>query len=127
VYKRQLQAHIQKTLAQVLRMAPERIEPKTPLGLLGLESLMSVEFRNRLEASLDLKLSATLVWSYPTLHDLTYFLMEKLGITPTAETPAATQKNIPQPALDQEEVVQKVKAMSDEDALQALKNRRKGK
>ena len=122
-----LQAHIQKTLAQVLRMAPERIEPKTPLGLLGLESLMSVEFRNRLEASLDLKLSATLVWSYPTLHDLTNFLMEKLGITSAAETSAAAQKNIPQPALDQEEVVQKVKAMSDEDALQALKNRRKGK
>ena len=47
-----LQTHIQKTLAQVLRMAPERIEPKTPLGLLGLESIMSVEFRNRLEASL---------------------------------------------------------------------------
>lgn len=123
-----LQAHIQKTLGQVLRMAPERIEPKTPLGSLGLESMMSVEFRNRLEASLELKLSATLVWSYPTLHDLTDFLMEKLGLTETLETPAVPESTVqPQVSQEAEQVVKTVKAMSDEDALQALKNRRKGK
>ena len=122
-----LMPYLQTTLAQVLRMAPERIEPHAPFGSLGLELLLAVEFRNRLEASLGLKLSVTIVWNYPTLSDLTSFLLEKLGGPVPAEKSAEsdTAASKPPPARSSD-VAQKVQAMSDQDALRALK-RRKGK
>ena len=41
---------------------------------------MSIELRNRLEDSLQVTLSATLIWNYPTVRILTSFLAEKIGI-----------------------------------------------
>jgi acyl transferase domain-containing protein len=121
-----LEAYLQTTLAQVLRMAPGRIEPDMPFGRLGLESLMAVEFRNRLAVSLDLSLSATLAWNYPTITDLATYLAGKLDLAlesielPTSDEVAATAPEI-------NEAVAQVEAMSDDEALQALLNRRKGK
>ncbi|WP_232536932.1 type I polyketide synthase [Cystobacter fuscus] len=75
-----LEQHLREQIGGVLRMEPARIEPRTPLGSLGLDSLMSMEIRNRLEAALGLKLSATLVWTYPTLAALTPYLAEKMEL-----------------------------------------------
>lgn len=62
-------------------MDPERLGPRVALGSLRLDSLMGMEIRNRLEASLGLKLSATLVWAYRTLVALVTFLSERLGLS----------------------------------------------
>jgi acyl carrier protein len=51
------------------------IEQRRRLFDLGLDSLMSVELRNRLEAELKKPLSSTLVFDYPTLEDLQDYLM----------------------------------------------------
>jgi phthiocerol/phenolphthiocerol synthesis type-I polyketide synthase C len=51
----------------VLRLDPEGLDPATPLKTLGLDSLMSLELRNRLEVSLGLRLSPTLLWKHGTL------------------------------------------------------------
>ncbi|HYO54311.1 type I polyketide synthase [Archangium sp.] len=76
-----LEHHLREQIGGVLRMEPARIELRTPLGSLGLDSLMSMEIRNRLEATLGLKLSATLVWTYPTLAALTPYLAERMELT----------------------------------------------
>jgi len=71
------------------------LAPTTPLGSLGLDSLMGLEIRNRLEASLGLTISATLIWTYPTIAALTAHLAEKLGLaleeqsTPAIAEPSA--------------------------------------
>ncbi len=56
---------------------------------LGLDSLMALELRNRLESSLGTTLPAALVWAYPTITDLAGALCERLGYaSPTdAEQP----------------------------------------
>ncbi|WP_301337303.1 acyl carrier protein [Mycobacterium gordonae] len=57
---------------------------------LGLDSLMALELRNRLEASLGTTLPVALVWAYPTITDLAGALCERLGYespTPPAEDP----------------------------------------
>ena len=75
-----LEAHVREQIAQVMRLEPDQLTPTTPLGSLGLDSLMGLEIRNRLEASLGLTISATLIWTYPTLAALTGHLAEKLGL-----------------------------------------------
>ncbi len=117
-----LETYLQTTLAQVLRLAPSRIEPDMPFGRLGLESLMAVEFRNRLATSLDLSLSATLAWNYPTIADLATYLDGKLD-------PIGSSKPIgPAPLTPEvDQTVDKIEAMSDDEALHALRSRRKGK
>jgi NADPH:quinone reductase-like Zn-dependent oxidoreductase/acyl carrier protein/short-subunit dehydrogenase len=72
--------HIRAQVAQVLQLSPERIPFNKPLKTLGIDSLMTLELRNRLENSLGLTLSATLIWNYPTVDALTPFLTEKLGL-----------------------------------------------
>ncbi|WP_328384551.1 SDR family NAD(P)-dependent oxidoreductase [Streptomyces sp. NBC_00400] len=65
--------------ALVLRLAPEKLLDDVPLRSLGLDSLMTLELRNRLEASLATRLSPTLLWKYGTLSRLTGALTDLLA------------------------------------------------
>lgn len=89
-----LETHVKEHLAQVLRLAPSRIDTRMPLRSLGIDSLMALELRNRLEAALALTLSATLVWNYPTITSLVPYLAERLGIG--LETAAETTASAPE-------------------------------
>jgi myxalamid-type polyketide synthase MxaE and MxaD len=75
-----LTAHLQDELAKVMRLGGARIDPSAPLGDLGMDSLMGLEIRNRLEASLGLTLSATLAWTYPTIDALTGHLAQMMDL-----------------------------------------------
>ncbi|MFJ5172916.1 SDR family NAD(P)-dependent oxidoreductase [Streptomyces griseoviridis] len=73
-----VEAKVRELAAQVLRLAPERLERDALFESLGLDSLMSLELRNRLEAALGLRLSPTLLWTYGTLRTLTKALTEQV-------------------------------------------------
>jgi myxalamid-type polyketide synthase MxaE and MxaD len=91
-----LESHLQEQLAQVLRLNRNKVDRSAPLQSMGLDSLMGLELRNRLEASLGLTLSATLVWGYPTVIALAGYLAGKMEIPfeaePAAVPPAAEQR-----------------------------------
>jgi acyl transferase domain-containing protein/NADPH:quinone reductase-like Zn-dependent oxidoreductase/NAD(P)-dependent dehydrogenase (short-subunit alcohol dehydrogenase family)/acyl carrier protein len=72
-------------IATVLRLDVERVPDDRPLRSLGLDSLMALELRNRLERGLRLKLSATLVWNYPTLAAIAAHLEMRLAATHPVE------------------------------------------
>ena len=65
-----LETLVKDAVARVLKIAPGRLDPRKPLGNMGLNSLMAMELRNRLEIALDRPLSATLAWNYPTIEIL---------------------------------------------------------
>ncbi|HZX67797.1 MAG TPA: type I polyketide synthase, partial [Candidatus Elarobacter sp.] len=67
-------------LASVLRLQPEQIVGTKAFRALGLDSLMGLELRNRLERSLELKLSASVIWNYPTVDQVCAYLAGQLGI-----------------------------------------------
>jgi acyl carrier protein len=84
-------------LGPVLRLAPERIDRQRPLKALGLDSLMALELRNRLEAEVGSSLPATVAWTYPTVVTLARHLAERMDLAlpaagadapPTAEPDA---------------------------------------
>nr|APD72085.1 type I polyketide synthase 1 [Streptomyces sp.] len=76
--------------SQVLRISSDRLARDVPLRSVGMDSLMSLELRNRLEAALGLRLSPTLLWKYGSLARLGSALSELLDeASPEAAGPGA--------------------------------------
>ena len=92
-----LETFVREQVAQVLRLAPARIDREAPLTNLGIDSLMGLELRNRLEAGLGLTLSATLIWAYPTITRLSERLLDLLGLAVEAAAPAPPKVEEPEP------------------------------
>jgi phthiocerol/phenolphthiocerol synthesis type-I polyketide synthase C len=74
-----LEDTVRAVAGQVLRLDPGLIEGETPFKSLGLDSLMGLELRNRLEAALGLALSPTLLWTYGNILALSGRLAEQFA------------------------------------------------
>jgi NADPH:quinone reductase-like Zn-dependent oxidoreductase/acyl carrier protein len=80
---------------RALGLDPARlIDPRTPLGELGLDSLLSVELRNALRSAIGVPLPATLLFDFPTIAALTAYLLSVLSpeddpkvLEPAADVP----------------------------------------
>ncbi|WP_143271322.1 MULTISPECIES: type I polyketide synthase [unclassified Azospirillum] len=99
-------------VASVLRTDPAKVPPDEPLRSLGLDSLMALELRNRLERLTGLRLPATLAWTCPTPALMALHLAERLR---PAGTPAPVAMPVPVARLDAD-----IDALSDEEALALL-------
>jgi len=73
-----LAAAIADAIRSVLR-STEPLQHDQAMESLGLDSLMALELRNRLEAGLGIKLPAALIWAYPTISALAGALCERMG------------------------------------------------
>ncbi|WNG36075.1 SDR family NAD(P)-dependent oxidoreductase [Archangium violaceum] len=120
-----LESFLREEAAQVLRLPPSRIELSRSLQTLGMDSLLSLELRNRLEAKLALTLPATLLWNYPTLNALTPFLAERMGIElDSAEAPlqqTASSNLSEEDGAAMLKMLEQLKGLSNEDLLGMLK------
>ena len=74
-----LENQVREQIGRVLRLAPERVPVDQPLKTLGVDSLMALELRNRLERLFKLRLPASLAWNYPTVNQLVPHLASKLA------------------------------------------------
>jgi acyl carrier protein len=75
-----IEQRVKEAVGRVLREAASKIDRDKPFRSLGLDSLMGLELRNRLEGETGLALPATIVWNYPTVAALAGHLGERLGI-----------------------------------------------
>jgi len=121
-----LETYLQKQVAIILKMAPEQINRGNQLGNYGFDSLMAIKLRNRLEQELHLTLSATLVWNYPTLGEMSVYLARKMNLplSDEAEEAMAGESAAATPAEEAllEDILTGIESLSDEDALNALLN-----
>jgi acyl carrier protein len=78
-----LMAHVTKEVSHVLGFAvSELADPHQRFFDLGMDSLMAVNLKNRLASSLNLTLPATLIFEFPTIDDLTNYLLGEISKTP---------------------------------------------
>ena len=74
-----LVAYVSSHLAQVLGWNPSNpLDQKRGFFAMGMDSLTSIELRNRLQTSLGLSLPSTLLFDYPTLEELVDYLAQEV-------------------------------------------------
>ncbi|MDC0708569.1 type I polyketide synthase [Stigmatella sp. ncwal1] len=103
---------VRQQLSQLLRADLERIEQDVPFKSLGIDSLMGLELRNRLEAALGISLSAALLWAYPDMRSLREYLLSRLivSVPPVVEERGPA---VPRDATDQSALLD-LRQLSDE-------------
>jgi acyl transferase domain-containing protein/NADPH:quinone reductase-like Zn-dependent oxidoreductase/NADP-dependent 3-hydroxy acid dehydrogenase YdfG/acyl carrier protein len=117
----QLESYLQEQVAHVLKLSPSRIDAHKPFGSFGLDSLMALEFRNRLEAGLGRTFSATMVWNHPTVAALASHVAAKMGIeldsnAPSTAAEAACEEIEPQAVDDFEALLSEIEKLPDAEA-----------
>ncbi|NEQ98903.1 MAG: SDR family NAD(P)-dependent oxidoreductase, partial [Cyanothece sp. SIO2G6] len=76
-------AHLQAEVAYVLGgKTNQRPNPRQGFFDMGMDSLMAVELRHRLEAATGISTPATLIFEYPTIHDLAHYLVKAIWPEP---------------------------------------------
>jgi acyl carrier protein len=91
-----LLAHIREQAAEVLGLQVKQVDPKRGLFDLGMDSLMSVELKTRLENTLGEKLPSTLTFNYPTVGAITdYIAGTVLALDSPSSTPVPVETASP--------------------------------
>ena len=91
-------AYVRQQVAGILRFdTVDAIEPQQGFFRLGMDSLMAVELRNRLQADIGRPLPPTLTFDYPTVNGLARYLGATLFPAVAAETTEAAATS---PELD---------------------------
>ncbi|MGF1428117.1 type I polyketide synthase [Kitasatospora sp. LaBMicrA B282] len=81
-----VEGRVRELAGRVLRLEAGTIDRESAFKSLGLDSLMGLEFRNRLESAFGLRLSPTLLWTYGTVRALSGALVERLAESTAAGT-----------------------------------------
>jgi acyl transferase domain-containing protein/acyl carrier protein len=86
-------AYLQAEIGKVLGLPASQLpHPQQGFFDIGMDSLMSIELRNRLESNLGLNIPATAIFEYPTIRALSQYIIEK-GLQ-LEDTPASTQISV---------------------------------
>jgi acyl transferase domain-containing protein len=83
--RERLATHVRGEVARVLGLDPSRLPDNRGFVDLGMDSLLAVELKNRLQTSLGRPLSATLALNYPSVESLTEALAGMLGLQSVEE------------------------------------------
>jgi acyl carrier protein len=117
-----LTAHVQGCAARVLGLDVSAVHRRQPLSEMGLDSLMAVELRNTLGASVGRTLPATLIFDYPTIERLAEYLgSEVLGLESMRAAAAVGVAAAPSgDAADGDDLLSAIEGMSDADVDRLL-------
>jgi acyl transferase domain-containing protein/acyl carrier protein len=118
-----METYLAAQVARVLRLTVGQIDLNKALRGMGLDSLMAVEFRNRLEADTGVSIPTTLVWNYPTIVKLAPEVAARMGIElgdGPADGSAAWDASGGGSSDDLEALLGALETLPDDEARQAL-------
>jgi acyl transferase domain-containing protein/NADPH:quinone reductase-like Zn-dependent oxidoreductase/aryl carrier-like protein len=98
--------YLRMQVRQILGLVPSSfVDEREPLIRMGLDSLMAVELRNQLSASLERPLMATLLFDHPTLSAVADFLL-------------GSEKAV---AVESDSLLEELQSLSESDAAELLR------
>jgi acyl carrier protein len=102
--RRVLSEYVTREMARVLQLAPAELDMRRPLNTLGIDSLMAVELRNRLESDLPVRVQIASLLEGSSPDDLVNKLLSQLpdGGQPPADRISAAVRTVRE--LSDEEV-----------------------
>ncbi len=112
-----LEGHLQEVLAGILKTSVSRLDPVKPLGSMGVDSLMALQFVRRLAVTTSVRLPATAVFNYPTLRVLAAEIARRMEISLDADVQAAS---VPQTSENLASVSSEVADLTEEETILAL-------
>ncbi|GCE20004.1 type I polyketide synthase [Dictyobacter kobayashii] len=92
-----LEDYLSTQVANVLRLPVERLDREQPLTTLGLDSLMAIELKNRLEGELAIRIPIVTFLQGPSIVQFAYQVRQQLAET-IVVPPAAINATVPVPA-----------------------------
>ena len=104
--KRTVLELVRAEIAVVMGLRADDVEPERPLHELGLDSLMAVELRNRLQTTGAIRLPATVTFDHPTAARLADFLLDKLAVP--LDEPARTSASDPTSDEDARHLISRI-------------------
>jgi acyl transferase domain-containing protein/acyl carrier protein len=113
-----LETYLREQLARVLGLAPARIDVRQPLNRLGLDSLMAVELKNRIERDVGVLIPMVRLLQGPSLAQVAGQLAEQVESGGATPAPVAA----PRPAEPAADLLARVEEMSDEEVEAMLNN-----
>ena len=110
--------HLREQVAQVmgLKALPDA---RKKLFEMGMDSLMALELKSRLEKSLAADIRVTAVFNYPTIETLSGYLLKEV-ITPAVVAAGAAAPDVHVPEAS---ALSRIKALSDDEVDRLLKAR----
>jgi myxalamid-type polyketide synthase MxaC len=105
-----LVAHVAAVAGKVLGLDPSEIDARQGLRDIGLDSLMALELRNRLQRSIDRPLRSTLAFDFPTIDTIARHLAD--DILQLAENNVQTG---PPPSADAADLLMQIEQLSDDE------------
>ena len=117
-----METYLARQVAHVLRLPVSQIELNRPVRAMGLDSLMAVEFRNRVEADTGASIPTTLVWNYPTIVKLAPEIAARMAIEllPPAEDEGRESAVAAEASEDLDALLGALETLSDDAAKRAL-------
>lgn len=117
-------AFVRERALRALGVDPAKpVDPRTPLGDMGLDSLLAVELRNTLGHALGQALPATLLFDYPTIDALTDHLLDSVLREPSQ---SSAESDLPA-AAPAASMVDAIEDLSDDEVERLLAQRTRRK
>jgi acyl transferase domain-containing protein/NADPH:quinone reductase-like Zn-dependent oxidoreductase len=106
-----LESYVIEQVARALGVSAESVEPRQGLFDMGIDSLIAIDLRNRLQADLGVPLTQTLAFDYPTLDALVDHLSHELFAS--ADAFAAAPEAPPETEEDLDTLLAELQGISD--------------
>lgn len=117
-----LEAYLREQLARVLGLSPANLDLHQPLNRLGLDSLMAVEMKNRIELDIGVLIPIVRLLQGPSLAQIAEQLARQLMVGDDAVDRPASASTVaaPQSVALPEDLITRIDQMSDEEVESLL-------
>jgi acyl carrier protein len=112
-----LENYLRAGLARILKLDPARVDVQKPVGSMGVDSLMAMEFVRRLSPSTGLRLPVTIVFNYPTIRALGAEIARRMQVPLDRNVAVQTTTDV---APSSSQYPTTVHELSEEEAIRSL-------